>query len=172
MARFHQSAAGSAVNEFADRRWTLHGKRRIFIVADAATDIPLVTITGSKRIAQAIIDAHNTTLGASAHNTPCLSENSYAYSPEHRHGKGWVLANNTPGISYLTIQRVDASDAFANDQEAAFHVLCAAAFDVGREGAECRNALREIIRFGQRGLNPIATMLPARQRAKTNAMKA
>jgi hypothetical protein len=47
-------------------------------------------------------------------------------------------------------------------------VLCAAAFDPTREGEAARNSLRKIIRFGEQGLNPIATMLtPRRTRARS-----
>lgn len=87
--------------------------------------------------------------------------NAYTYSPEHRCGEGWVLANDEPGCAYLTIQRVDCAAAFSDDHEAAFHVVCAATFDAGAEGESCRAALSKIIRFGERGINPIATMRPA-----------
>ena len=94
----------------------------------------------------------------------CRTENAYTYSPEHCHGIGWTLANEcNPHSLYLSIQRVDATIAFEDDREAAFHVVCAAAFDPGREGNACRNALRKIIEFGDRGLNPIGTMLPRRR---------
>jgi hypothetical protein len=90
------------------------------------------------------------------------TESAYTYSPEHCEGSGWILANDNETGTYLTIQRVDQTEAFANDCEAAFHVVCAATFDCGPEGDACRAALRKIIRFGERGLNPIATMLPRR----------
>lgn len=57
---------------------------------------------------------------------------------------------------------IDAAQAFLVDAEAAFHVVCAATFDAGPDGDACREALRKIMAFGERGLNPIATMLVIR----------
>jgi hypothetical protein len=102
--------------------------------------------------------------GALATIPICRTENAYTYSRAHCHRKGWILANDgNPRSLYLTIQRVDEAETFADDQEAAFHVLCAATFDPGPEGSACRNALRKLIEFGERGLNPIATMLAGRR---------
>ncbi len=100
----------------------------------------------------------------------CRTDNAYTYSPEHRRGIGWVLANEGSESSlYLTIQRVDETGAFEDDYEAAFHVICAATFNSSAEGAACRDALRKLVAFGERGLNPIATMLPTRRQTKKKA---
>jgi hypothetical protein len=88
--------------------------------------------------------------------TICLTSDAYTYWPQHCHGKGWDLFDTD---DWPNIQRVDDVGAFEDDSVAAFHVVCAAAFDAGLEGQACRIALRHIIRFGEKGLNPIATML-------------
>jgi hypothetical protein len=84
------------------------------------------------------------------------TRNAYTYGPDQRRGIGWDLFDDA---DWPTIQRIDETAAFASDEEAAFHVLCAAAFDPGPEGHACRAALRTIIDFGARGLNPMAAML-------------
>ena len=66
MGRFHESAAGPAVNEFATRLWKLHGKPGNYIIADAATGIPLITVPGGERIAEAIVDWHNAAIAVVA----------------------------------------------------------------------------------------------------------
>jgi len=86
----------------------------------------------------------------------CLTRNAYTYWPQHCHDRGWNLFDES---DWPNIQRVDETESFDDDFQAAFHVVCAAAFDAGSEGHACRDALRKVIRFGEAGLNPIATML-------------
>lgn len=88
----------------------------------------------------------------------CLSHlpEKYVYWPEHRCGTGWELFDYP---NFPNIQRIDETASFDSDCDAAFHVLCAAAFDAGPEGRACRTALRKILRFGERSLRPVATML-------------
>ena len=76
-----------------------------------------------------------------------LSENAYTYRPQQRRGIGWDLFDDA---GRPTVQRIDEAGAFDSDAEAAFHVLCAAAFDVGPEGDACRDALRSISTSGAR----------------------
>ena len=85
-----------------------------------------------------------------------LSRTRYTYNPRQRYGIGWDLFD---GIDWPNIQRIDETEAFDSDADAAFHVLCAAAFDGGPEGEAARNALRALIAFGEKGLNPIATVV-------------
>lgn len=89
----------------------------------------------------------------------CLTREAYTYAPQHRFDVGWRLFDV---LDWPNIQRLDETGGFVSDQEAAFHVVCAGAFDPGREGEACRDALRHIVRFGEQGLNPIATMLASR----------
>ena len=95
------------------------------------------------------------------HQTICLSRDAYTYWPQHCHGRGWQLFDEAS--DWPNIQRIDETSAFEDDTHAAFHVVCAAAFDAGLEGHACREALRKIIRFGEQGTNPIATMLTRRR---------
>jgi hypothetical protein len=88
---------------------------------------------------------------------PILTRNAYTYYMRHCHGRGWQLFDLASG--WPNIQGIDEVYAFQDDALAAQHVVRAAAFDAGREGHACREALRTIIRFGEQGLNPIATML-------------
>jgi hypothetical protein len=88
---------------------------------------------------------------------PILTRYAYTYYVRHCHGRGWRLFDEAS--SWPTIQRIDETAAFADDAQAALHVVRAATFDAGLEGHACREALRTIIRFGEQGLNPIATML-------------
>jgi hypothetical protein len=90
----------------------------------------------------------------------CLSRDSYTYHPLQRRGVGWDLFDLETG--WPNIQRIDETGAFDDDAQAAFHVLCAAAFDSGAEGDACRAALRAIADFGSARLNPIAAMLRRR----------
>jgi hypothetical protein len=55
----------------------------------------------------------------------CLSREAYTYWPQHCHGTGWDLFDQ---LDWPNIQRIDDREAFEDDSDAAFHVICAAAF--------------------------------------------